>query len=92
MPSIFCESSDHLGPLFSIRQKNEIKRGTVREPILCHGSRPLNGINKIMPPTTQHGAYSFHLEDLDSNWWEIQYVDEGSHEGLSSGLQPPPAR
>jgi hypothetical protein len=35
-----------------------------------------------MPPTTQHGAYSFYLEDRDSNWWEIQYVEEGSHDKM----------
>lgn len=40
------------------------------------------GLKKIMPPTTQHGAYSFYLEDRDSNWWEIQYVEEGSHDKM----------
>lgn len=40
------------------------------------------GIKKIMPPTNQHGAYSFYVEDLDSNWWEIQYVEEGFHDKM----------
>jgi catechol 2,3-dioxygenase-like lactoylglutathione lyase family enzyme len=30
------------------------------------------GIKKIMKPVMQHGAYSFYLQDLDNNWWEIQ--------------------
>jgi catechol 2,3-dioxygenase-like lactoylglutathione lyase family enzyme len=30
------------------------------------------GIQKIMKPVMQHGAYSFYLQDLDNNWWEIQ--------------------
>jgi catechol 2,3-dioxygenase-like lactoylglutathione lyase family enzyme len=38
------------------------------------------GIKKVMPPTTQHGAYSFYLEDRDSNWWEIQYIEESFHD------------
>ena len=38
------------------------------------------GIKKIMPVTDQHGAYSFYLEDLDSNWWEIQHVPHGFHD------------
>jgi catechol 2,3-dioxygenase-like lactoylglutathione lyase family enzyme len=30
------------------------------------------GIKKILPPTHQHGSYSFYLQDLDTNWWEIE--------------------
>jgi len=40
------------------------------------------GLKKIMPPKTQHGAYSFYLEDCDSNWWEFQYVEEDSHDKM----------
>ncbi len=29
-------------------------------------------IRQIHEPTRQHGIYSFYLEDLDHNWWEIQ--------------------
>jgi predicted lactoylglutathione lyase len=38
------------------------------------------GIKKITTPGHQHGAYSFYIEDLDSNWWEIQYVPEHHHD------------
>lgn len=30
------------------------------------------GIRAIRKPIMQHGAYSFYLQDLDYNWWEIQ--------------------
>lgn len=32
-------------------------------------------IRQIQPPIAQHGVYSFFLEDLDHNWWEVQYYD-----------------
>ena len=47
---------------------------------LAHEHQDLYGIKKIMPVTEQHGAYSFYLEDLDSNWWEIQHVPVGFHD------------
>jgi len=30
------------------------------------------GIRKVMPATHQHGSYSFYMQDLDTNWWEIE--------------------
>ena len=30
-------------------------------------------IRQVLPVVMQHGVYSFYLEDLDHNWWEIQY-------------------
>jgi catechol 2,3-dioxygenase-like lactoylglutathione lyase family enzyme len=30
------------------------------------------GIKKLMPVARQHGSYSFYLQDLDTNWWEIE--------------------
>jgi catechol 2,3-dioxygenase-like lactoylglutathione lyase family enzyme len=29
------------------------------------------GIRKLQKPHLQHGAYSFYVQDLDGNWWEI---------------------
>jgi hypothetical protein len=30
-----------------------------------------------------HGVYSFYMEDLDHNWWEIQYYENGfQHDDL----------
>lgn len=34
-------------------------------------------IRKVMPPQDQHGVYSFYLIDLDHNWWEVQYYENG---------------
>jgi catechol 2,3-dioxygenase-like lactoylglutathione lyase family enzyme len=30
----------------------------------------------------QHGVYSFYIEDLDHNWWEIQYYDGTQHDDI----------
>ncbi|MBM3488664.1 MAG: VOC family protein [Alphaproteobacteria bacterium] len=34
------------------------------------------GIRDVHQPREQHGVYSFYLQDLDGNWWEIQSVPE----------------
>jgi catechol 2,3-dioxygenase-like lactoylglutathione lyase family enzyme len=31
------------------------------------------GIQKIQSVRDRHGAYGFYFQDLDNNWWEIQY-------------------
>ncbi|CAJ0729900.1 MULTISPECIES: VOC family protein [Ralstonia] len=38
------------------------------------------GIRQVMDIVNQHGVYSFYLEDLDHNWWEIQYYDGFQHD------------
>src|SRR5438093_12887812 len=30
-------------------------------------------IRQVLKPVRQHGVYSFYMEDLDHNWWEIQH-------------------
>jgi len=30
-------------------------------------------IRQVLKPVMQHGVYSFYMEDLDHNWWEIQH-------------------
>lgn len=35
-------------------------------------------IRSITDPSMRHGIYSFYLEDLDGNFWEIEYYDGGS--------------
>ena len=37
------------------------------------------GIQKILPPADQHGVYSFFMQDLDNNWWEVQHPPEADH-------------
>ncbi|MFF3494748.1 VOC family protein [Streptomyces sp. NPDC002795] len=33
----------------------------------------------LTEPVRQHGVYSFYLQDLDRNWWEICYLPEGGY-------------
>ncbi len=35
------------------------------------------GIRQVLPQQDMHGVYSFYLEDLDHNWWEIQFYENG---------------
>lgn len=39
-------------------------------------------IRQVLPPVSQHGVYSFYLEDLDHNWWEIQHYSSFQHDDL----------
>ena len=39
----------------------------------AHRLKERYGIRKITKIKDQHGAYAFYLQDLDNNWWEIQY-------------------
>lgn len=39
---------------------------------LAHAHKDTYGIQKIQRVNRQHGAYSFYLMDLDSNWWEFE--------------------
>lgn len=40
-------------------------------------------IRQVMEPKDMHGVYSFYLVDLDHNWWEIQYYENGfQHDDL----------
>lgn len=33
------------------------------------------GIRSVLDVVKQHGVYGFYMEDLDHNWWEVQYYD-----------------
>ena len=37
-------------------------------------------IRQILPISTQHGVYSFYMEDLNGVWWEIQHYDGFLHD------------
>lgn len=39
-------------------------------------------IRTVTHCSKQHGVYSFYIEDLDHNWWEIQYYDGTQHDDL----------
>ncbi|WP_137919038.1 VOC family protein [Hydrogenophaga sp. 2FB] len=34
-------------------------------------------IRKVADVVEQHGVYSFYLQDLDHNWWEVQHYEAG---------------
>lgn len=40
------------------------------------------GIRTVADCVMQHGVYSFYIEDLDQNWWEIQYYDGTQHDDM----------
>lgn len=40
------------------------------------------GIRTVTDCVRQHGVYSFYLEDLDHNWWEIQFYDGTQHDDM----------
>ncbi|MFC9502817.1 VOC family protein [Streptomyces sp. NPDC057002] len=37
------------------------------------------GIKKLTKPVNQHGTFSFYLQDLDGNWWEICHLPQGGY-------------
>ena len=37
-------------------------------------------IREVTEPQDQHGSYSFYIEDLDMNWWEVEYYDGWMHD------------
>jgi catechol-2,3-dioxygenase len=39
-------------------------------------------IRQVLKPVMQHGVYSFYMEDLDHNWWEIQHYPGFQNEDL----------
>ena len=39
-------------------------------------------IRQVLPVVDQHGVYSFYMEDLDHNWWEVQYYPGFQNEDL----------
>ena len=39
-------------------------------------------IRQVLKPVMQHGVYSFYMEDLDHNWWEVQNTPGFAHDDL----------
>ncbi len=52
------------------------------------------GIAKISRPRDLHGDYSFYLEDLDANWWEVQCMGARTFDDIFAerGQVPSPAQ
>src|SRR5262245_11825070 len=43
------------------------------------------GIQKIHSARERHGAYGFYMQDLDNNWWEVQYEPRGINDFFDRG-------
>lgn len=39
-------------------------------------------IRQVLKPVSQHGVYSFYMEDMDYNWWEVQHIDGFQHDDM----------
>jgi predicted lactoylglutathione lyase len=39
-------------------------------------------IKQVLKPVSQHGVYSFYMEDLDHNWWEVQHIPGFQHDDM----------
>jgi catechol 2,3-dioxygenase-like lactoylglutathione lyase family enzyme len=46
----------------------------LRDAVVAHSDE--FGVMKVLPATSQHGSYSFYMQDLDTNWWEIEILEE----------------
>jgi len=48
----------------------------------AHDMKDTYKIRQVLDKVKQHGVYSFYMEDLDHNWWEIQHYDGIQHEDM----------
>lgn len=71
-----CNVLNHWG--VDVRSKEEVD--AAYQGALAHKEK--YKIRQVMPPVAQHGVYSFYLEDLDHNWWEIQYYSSFQHDDM----------
>ena len=39
-------------------------------------------IRNVLDVVDQHGVYSFYIEDLDHNWWEVQHFEGFQHDDM----------
>lgn len=66
-----CSVLNHWGVDVSSRAEVDQAHAKALEHQLSYG------IRQVLPQQDMHGVYSFYLEDLDHNWWEIQYYENG---------------
>jgi len=71
-----CNVLNHWG--VDVRSKEEVD--AAYEAALSHKDK--YKIRQVLKPVSQHGVYSFYLEDLDHNWWEIQHYSTFQHDDL----------
>lgn len=51
----------------------------------AHRLKEEYGIQKIQSVRERHGAYGFYMQDLDNNWWEIQYEPRTADDFFARG-------
>jgi catechol 2,3-dioxygenase-like lactoylglutathione lyase family enzyme len=80
---VAVEVRNHLHPVHllnhwgvEVRSKEEVDDAW-RE---AHRLKESYGIRKIGKPGMQRGVYTFYLQDLDENWWEVAYSDTFRHD------------
>jgi catechol 2,3-dioxygenase-like lactoylglutathione lyase family enzyme len=71
-----CHVLNHWG--IDVRSKEEVDAAFEAANRL----KDVYGIKQVLKPVAQHGVYSFYLEDLDHNWWEIQYYSSFQHDDM----------
>jgi catechol 2,3-dioxygenase-like lactoylglutathione lyase family enzyme len=69
-----CSLLNHWG--LDVETRDEVDRA--REQALA--LKDTYGIKQVLPIEFQHGVYSFYLEDLNHNWWEVQHYDGYLHD------------
>lgn len=66
-----CNVLNHWG--LDVGSKAEVEQAHAKALAL----KDTYGIRQVLDVQDMHGVYSFYLEDLDYNWWEIQYYANG---------------
>jgi predicted lactoylglutathione lyase len=66
-----CNVLNHWG--LDVTSKEEVNDAHAKA--IAHKEK--YGIKQVLDISNMHGVYSFYMEDLDHNWWEIQYYEGG---------------
>jgi catechol-2,3-dioxygenase len=67
----------------NVQTKQEVDQAYERALAL----KEVYGIRKIQSVRERHGAYGFYQQDLDYNWWEIQYEPRTIQDFFQAGDQ-----
>ena len=69
-----CSLLNHWG--LDVGSKEEVDEAHRK----AHEYKDKYKIRQILPISSQHGVYSFYMEDLNHVWWEIEYYDGFLHD------------
>ena len=83
---IAVEVGDHVHPVHVLNHWGldvESKEAVDKAHAAALANKDKYKIKQVLPVQDMHGVYSFYMEDLDHNWWEIQYYENGfQHDDL----------